>query len=172
LRVETTKIGTERGSAPGSPAPDRPIDAQPATRIKAQPASMKHRRLAIFCHRAGSRRETPRLPSRAIAPWFKLWSRLFGTIDVLANAAKFAKNLTEPASCIWYCGSIRFWPSNMSGMRHYRHRPIVRRIEPRQLLTEDVQVDVGRGRMTAPALTLELGGQMGLHNVFCMMYNA
>ena len=78
-------------------------------------------------------------------------------IAILAVAANLAENLTKPASCIWHSGSIRFWPSNMSGMRHYRHRPIVRvredeemrRIEPRQLLTEDVQVDVGRGRMTA-----------------------
>src|ERR1700730_15459406 len=47
LRVEITKIETERGSAAGSPTPDRPIDAQPATRIKAQPASKQKRRLAI-----------------------------------------------------------------------------------------------------------------------------
>jgi hypothetical protein len=96
LRVETTKVETERGSAAGSPAPDRPIDAQPGTRIKAQPASMKQRRLAIFVRRAGSHLDTRGLPSRAIALWFKLWSRM--------NASTLAKNPTRPASCPWLCG--------------------------------------------------------------------
>jgi hypothetical protein len=96
FRVETMNTGTERGSAAGSPAPDRLIDAQPAARIKAQPARMKQRRLATFGHRAGSRREMRGLPSRAIALWFKLRARM--------NASNFAKNLPKPASCPWLCG--------------------------------------------------------------------
>jgi hypothetical protein len=56
---------------------------------------MKQRRLAIFWHRVSSRRETPCLPSRAIALWFKLWSRM--------DAWNLAKNPTRPASCPWLC---------------------------------------------------------------------
>jgi hypothetical protein len=38
----------------------------------------------------------------------------------------------------------------------------MRRIEPRQLLTEDVQTDAGCGAHDTTSLTLERGGHMGL----------
>ena len=61
-----------------------------------QSPCMIQKRLAIFGRRSGGRFETPGLPSRAIAHWFKLWSRM--------NASDFAKNLIMPASCPWLYG--------------------------------------------------------------------
>jgi hypothetical protein len=62
-------------------------------------------------------------------------------------------------------------------MRHYQRRSIIRgregenmrRIEPRQLLTEDVLADAERGAHVTPSLTLRGGG----HMVLCksLMFN-
>src|SRR5262249_37420929 len=116
----------ERGSAAGSPVPDRPTDAQPETRIKAQPASTKQKRPAIFCPGAGSRGETRGRPSRDSALWFNLQSRPFGKIDVPMNASKLAENLTRLGSC--NC----LWIDPFVAVKHVRNAAGYNLASPRQ----------------------------------------
>ena len=122
-------------------------------------ASMKQRHLVMFGHPAARRRETRGLPSRAIALWFKLWSRMNGSKAALAFARMFmahkraaAEILTMPAFRIWFsrpCGSRRQMCRECGIIEcgQLFEAAIAKMCggSPRQFLTEDVQVGAGRG---------------------------